>query len=230
MLRIARSSFGQIRDFGFVAIFVVTASLNNSAAGQNQAPTLDWPSARTVGDTFTFDWHYQNVVRTYIGQKNGLNCYSDKAADGRQSEECFTWDDNLVRRVGTWEPMELTPSSGQLSFPLFVGKQWASSYTRLDAVQRWWSRQTDIGRTHPRYSVIARVVSYEKVTVPAGTFDAFKILATGTRWGDIGTKDIIEYYSPNVGMIKFDEFGIRWGYKSEEHVKLISFSLAKPGS
>jgi hypothetical protein len=92
------------------------------------------------------------------------------------------------------------------------------------------SRQSDIGRTNPRHSIAARVVSYEKVTVPAGTFDAFKILATLIRWGDTGTQDIIEYYSPNVGMIKFDEFGIRWGYKSEGHVELVSLSRAKPGS
>jgi hypothetical protein len=42
MLRIARSPLGQIRDLGFIAIFVaVTASLSNLAAGQSQAPTLD---------------------------------------------------------------------------------------------------------------------------------------------------------------------------------------------
>jgi hypothetical protein len=39
MLRIARSSLRQIRDFGLAAIFVaVTSGLSNPAAGQNQAP------------------------------------------------------------------------------------------------------------------------------------------------------------------------------------------------
>jgi hypothetical protein len=39
MLRIARSSLEQIRDFGLVAIFVaVTPGLSNPAAAQNQAP------------------------------------------------------------------------------------------------------------------------------------------------------------------------------------------------
>jgi hypothetical protein len=233
MLRIARLSLRQIRDFGFAAIFfAVTSTLGNPAAGQNQAPTLDRPPARTVGDTFTFEWHYQNVVRTYIGQKNGLNCYSDKPADGRQSEECFTSDDNLVRRVGTWEPAEYTPSSGELSFPLFVGKQWIRSCTRLDAALHEYLHEVPpAARALTGRTITARVVSFEKVTVPAGAFDAFKILETLSLWGNsAGVYDITEYYSPKLGIIKFDQLGIHWGYKYEGHVELVSYSLAKPGT
>ena len=231
MPRIARSTLGQIRDFGFVAIFVaVTASLSNPAAGQNQAPTLDRPPARSVGDTFTYKWDGRNVLRTYIGQKNGLNCYMDKASDGQQSEEFFTSDDNTVSRVGTWKPAEYTPSSGLLSFPLYLGKQWVTSYTRPDAALRMYAREATPGQFTTGYSIIARVVSYEKVTVPAGTFDAFKILATRTYWGPPITAEIIEYYAPKVGMIKFDDTSSVVGNKHDDHAELVSFSLAKPGA
>jgi hypothetical protein len=240
MPRTARPPLGQIRDFGFAAIFVAaTSSLSNPAVGQSQAPTLDRPPDPTVGETFTLKWDGQTVVRTYIGQKNGLNCYSDKAADGRQSEECFTSDDNLVSRVGTWKPGEFTPYFGRLSFPLFVGKQWVSSYTLSNAALHSYMHEATQGRFIligdppgvDERSIIARVVSYEKVTVPAGTFDAFKILATQNRWGGRHGDDIIEYYSPQLGMIKDDEVGIYGGSEQfETHFELISFSLAKPGA
>jgi hypothetical protein len=239
MPRTSRSSFEQIRDLGFVAIFVAaTSSLGNPAAGQNQAPTLDRPPAPTVGDTRTYKWDGQIVVSTYIGQKDGLNCYFEKAADGRQSEECRTWDDNLVRRVGTWEPLEVNPSSGRLSFPLFVGKQWDASYTMPN------STYLDAnGHRFPGRVIHAQIVSYEKVTVPAGTFDAFKIIAyeitmAGRGWGwySHGGSDIIEYYAPKLGMIKDDE-RYRWGAVSHSIgdgyypvIELVSVNPAKPGS
>jgi hypothetical protein len=216
MLRTARASLMKIRDFGLVAIFLaVTSGLNNPAAGQNQGPTLDRPPTRTVGDTWTYKWDDQIVVVTYIGQKDGLNCYSDKAADGRQSEECFTWDDNLIRRVGTWEPFECTPSCGRLSFPLFVGKHWETSNTGSSGMQPRHRQQPGV------VSISSRVVSYEKVTIPAGTFDAFKIeawLHPANESGRYGG-DIIEYYAPQLGMIKNDEnysysfatYSINWG-------------------
>jgi hypothetical protein len=226
MLRIARSSLGQIRDPGFAAIFVaVTASLGNPAAGQNQAPTVDRPPTPTAGDTRTYKWDGQIVVSTYIGQKNGLNCHSEKAADGRQSEECRTSDDNLVSRVGTWEPYDCTPSCERVSFPLFVGKRWDASYR----IPRPLNAR---GLGGGLVSISARVVSYEKVTVPAGTFDAFKIEAWAHAAGRQGYAggDITEYYAPQFGIIKYDEnykdyqtfYSISW--------ELFSYNRAKPGS
>jgi hypothetical protein len=207
MLRSGRSSLGQIRDLGLVGIVLVaTSSLSHPAAGQGQGPTLDRPPTQSVGDTFTFTWSGRNVVRTYIGQKDSLDCYTEKAANGQQSEACFTSSDcNLVRRVGTLDPVEFTPHNGRHSFPLFVGKQWEVSYTLADVDAR---------------TIIAKVVSYEKVTVPAGTFDAFKIEArTSAGMHQSRGREIVEYYSPKLGLIKVD---------SDQPMVLISYSLAKP--
>ena len=180
-----------------------------------------------MGDTFTFTWNGQNVVHTYIGQKDGLNCYSEKASSGQSSEACFTSDDNLVRRVGTWYPVENTPHAEQRSFPLFVGKQWETSYTFAGA-----------SASYPMRTITARVVSYEKVTVPAGIFDAFKILARIHVWGvqsreEIGG-EIIQYYSPKLGMIKYDRME-SWGSYAggtglSQRIELISYNLARPGA
>jgi len=219
VLRIARSSSGHIRDFGFVAIFfAATACLCHPAAGQGQAPTLDRSPTRSVGDTFTFKWPGQNVVRTYIGQKDGLNCFLDRASSGQQSESCFTSEDNLVRRVGTWEPRVTTPHDGRLSFPLSVGKQWQVSYEVAGADPRYRMRR-----------ITAAVVSYEKVTVPAGTFDAFKILARDVAWGAQHGFRITEYYSPTLGRIKYDQIS-EDGDLRNILMELISYNPAKPGA
>ncbi len=60
---------------------------------------------------------------------------------------------------------EAKPHWGNLSFPLWVGKSWTARYDFYDAKRHrtfdgtmWW-----------------KVVAYEDVTVPAGTFKAFKL-------------------------------------------------------
>jgi hypothetical protein len=103
-------------------------------------------------------------------------------------------------------------------------------YTRPDAALRMYQREVTPGRFTTWYSVTARVVSYEQVTVPAGTFDAFKILATRTYWGAPITDDIIEYYSPKAGMIKLDDSSSVVGDKHDYRAELVGFSFGKPGA
>lgn len=58
-----------------------------------------------------------------------------------------------------------------LSFPLTVGKTWTVDYT--DPTQRGRQSNTHVKRTY-------KVVGWEDVTVPAGTFHALKIEDSGT--------------------------------------------------
>jgi hypothetical protein len=109
-------------------------------------------------------------------------------------------------------------------FPSFVGKQWNALYTS----SIWHLDPSD---RHNSHWITARVVSYEKVTVPAGTFDAFKI-AANVSFGGAPREfaDIIEYYSPRLGTIKYDDVR-KWASNvTETHRELVNFSLAKPGS
>jgi hypothetical protein len=104
-----------------------------------------------------------------------------------------------------------------------VGKHWDTSFT-IPTSFRFY--QNARGQYPGTFAVSARVVSYEKVTVPAGTFDAFKIV------GEEGYRDdITEYYSQKLGMIKYDIVCHCGGsLQYERHWELVSFSLAKPGS
>jgi len=59
-----------------------------------------------------------------------------------------------------------SPEIGPFSWPLWVGKSWDTTYTFTDFVygQHW-----PVARSH------ATVTAFEDVTVPAGTFKAFRI-------------------------------------------------------
>jgi hypothetical protein len=225
MRHATRYWFRQIRGVGSLTIFAgVTLSLIYAAVGQSQAPTLERPPTRSVGDTFTYHdtdnkYGVVTVVLTYIGQKDGLNCYSEKATNAQQSETCFASDGNLVRRSGTWKPAGFTPNYGLLSFPLFVGKQWHVSY-ELTA-------PAGVHQDYRMHTIAAKVVSYEKVTVPAGTFDTFKIQARDAGWGEHGGQNITAYYSPELGMIKNDEESSGDQF---DHLELIGYGHAKPGA
>jgi hypothetical protein len=61
-----------------------------------------------------------------------------------------------------------SPHDGTVSWPLWVGKSWRSTYTLHDRVR---GRSDTLG-------VSWKAESYEEVTVPGGTFKAFKLVST----------------------------------------------------
>ncbi|MBI2553050.1 MAG: CHAT domain-containing protein [Candidatus Rokubacteria bacterium] len=76
------------------------------------------------------------------------------------------------------ERFAASPHDGAFSWPLRVGKWWVATYAYHD-------RQR--GRSFPRVEVTWRVEAYEDVTVPAGTFKAFRLQGRApavnfTRW------------------------------------------------
>jgi hypothetical protein len=68
----------------------------------------------------------------------------------------------------------------------------------------------------------ANVVTYEKVTVPAGTFDAFKIEAVDGPWGQSRSLPLIYYYPPEARFVKFDG-----EYLEGTHYELLNYTRAK---
>lgn len=89
------------------------------------------------------------------------------AITGRDGKAVTSWDPPLG-----WE------------YPLTVGKTWTTAY-RMTLAN---------GKTVP-YDLSCKIESYEKVTVKAGTFDAFKIVCST----NIGNEDIY-WNQPELGM------------------------------
>lgn len=105
----------------------------------------------------------------------------------------------------------LSPHSGQYEWPLEVGKSWRSQRTWTDNV------------LHPDWSgpgwEIWTVVAWEEVTVPAGTFMAYKIVRTGTSWETTSEDVNIVWYAPEFGgSVKgISARGSKDGYGQAEH-------------
>jgi hypothetical protein len=64
------------------------------------------------------------------------------------------------------ESTSTIPHDGTLDWPLFVGKSWTATYTYNNRLQGM-----SVGPIHVQFKVTA----YEDITVPAGTWKAFKL-------------------------------------------------------
>jgi hypothetical protein len=86
------------------------------------------------------------------------------------------------------ESESYTPHAGTFDWPLYVGKSWKARY-----VYRNLLRQTTIDPVQYEY----RVEAYEKVVVPAGTWDAFRIASKNVN----GTSLSTIWYAPELKLI-----------------------------
>ncbi len=139
----------------------------------------------------------------------------------------FTRDWNLVeRKTGDAVASVVTPYWPYFQFPLEVGKRWDIPFE--NEVMR-------PGKRHAKWQWKAHVVGVETVTVPAGTFQTFKIEAEGTFTTHAGSrswtgshKDTL-WYAPEVKRPVKREFRQSApGNNSYEQLtnELLSFELA----
>jgi len=156
--------------------------------------SVDRPEIR-VGDR----WHYE-VTDGYSKLKKSLvmevatvtgeRIYTRTSASGGGSL-VDVWDRN-------WNQLrhgenDLTPFYPSFQFPLEPGKNWSGSvkYVEGDVITE---------------SAKARVSGWERITVPAGTFDAVKVVLTGHFTGpplglgqtSTGSTERVVWYSPSV--------------------------------
>ena len=89
-----------------------------------------------------------------------------------------------------------SPHDGTFSPPLWVGKSWLASYQYYDY---------DLGRSFTNVYYRWRVEAYEDITVPAGTFKAFRLegntpYSSTTLWYAPGVKLIVKrVYERGIG-------------------------------
>ena len=93
---------------------------------------------------------------------------------------------NIVVRDLHGATIEYEPDSGFYSFPMKVGKTWRATYTvreGQDEYEEWAERE---------------VAAYERVTVPAGAFMAFRVSITAASYDNF---DETYWYAPDVGYV-----------------------------
>jgi uncharacterized caspase-like protein len=140
--------------------------------------------------TNTVEMEAVTVTESRIYTKNAASTLTGPH-DGAAAGVVNVWDRD-------WNPLrqgdtDFTPYYPSAQFPLEAGKQWRGSM----------SRDGTLSFVTVTYDVDARVAGWERVTVPAGTFDAIKIVsrgrfrARGSSGGD-GTIDDVAWYAPAI--------------------------------
>jgi hypothetical protein len=128
-------------------------------------------TAPVVGDSWTYQ--YTDVWKGAKGNINrmevaaideaGVHMAIKRAATGSLiSTQLFTPEMNPIDRGG----MHFAPSFARYAFPLAPGKEWSSEVLgdNTKAGKQWL------------YQIKGKVVDWEKVRVPAGEFEALKIV------------------------------------------------------
>jgi len=110
----------------------------------------------------------------------------------RGGRSTTVYDKGTANHVATLrngeESESYTPHAGTFDWPLYVGKSWMANYVYRDLV-----RQATVAPVQREY----RVETYEKVTVPAGTWDAFRITSMHVE----GTSSSTIWYAPDLKLI-----------------------------
>jgi hypothetical protein len=126
-----------------------------------------------------------------------------------------------------WNPVDVisaqySPYLKELTFPFDVGKKWDGSADKM----------LYSNGKHGKFFLKAEVVAFEKVTVPAGTFDAYKINvvldASGTdEDANIGNTVETYWYAPSVKRyVKLENTFKRDGrVRSKDIYELLEYSL-----
>lgn len=156
---------------------------------------------------------YELVV-TFVGPKGVQSVQT--GPEGKQVDTTWTPEWNVVNdlRSGSFYP-----DSGVFRFPLRPGATYSSTYEVV---------RPKADTTDAKYTLEVRVVGWESVTVPAGTFHALRVEATGTSrrldrvTRHAGTVHYVYWYVPQVKrwakmtMEGFDRHGEPSAQETEE--------------
>ena len=180
---------GTFERFGTLIVLLVCTS--GTALAQ---PTAETPQFK-VGDSWTFaridgfkNERTGSFTHTVAAVTSG-HVQMDTKTPSRVLPSALTSEGNFVEAFGT----KNSPHYSMLSFPLSVGKKWEAKYD--------WSSSSAKGSGENTVEVVA----VEKVVVPAGTFEAFKLRYSGTYtvsgFPGLGRKTSTYWYAPTARQI-----------------------------
>lgn len=194
-----------------------------SAAGAAHSQTAaDAPPVWKVGDT----WEYSNSdLLTGLEQSKTRLEITESDADGYTIR---SFPSNIITRSSrsmnfAFKDEKRSSESGHYQFPMEVGKSWKTVH--------FYSCGSGVCKDEFTREIVAK----EKVKVPAGEFEAYKIVAKGWfyivenrdgRTETSGRKELTYWYSPEVRrQVKYEwKVLLRWNPPSGRD-ELLSYSL-----
>lgn len=213
------------------ALALAALLLAGLAARAADEPAIERPQLK-AGDRWTYRYSrtgprvrnpgtrvYELVV-TFVGPKAIESVQTLRS--GKEIDTTWTPEWNLVNDIRSGS---FVPDSGTFRFPLRPGASYRSSYEVLRP-------KADV--TDAKQTLEVKVVGWEEVTVPAGTFRALRLEATGSserldrQTRRSGSLHYVYWYVPEVKrwakmtMQGFDGRGFPGAQESEE---LLSYKL-----
>ena len=158
-----------------VALFFLPTAI---ALAETPPARVEAPEVK-IGDTWTFDhidgWKkerdYTSVTTVVSLEDNGSRTETITRTDnGIVATNTRTKDLNQMIRDTPSGKFIATPYIPTFSFPLEAGKTWEQEVAN--------TRSRDLSRK-VIWQAQGKVIGWEKVTVPAGTFDALKVVIKG---------------------------------------------------
>src|SRR4030042_7137055 len=178
--------------------------------GANHPPVLVLDSMFTYQDTTLSGGKTYKVTTVMVVEEKKE--FEKKVAywiDVRRKREnyfnIYDMDLNWIGQFGEGKKLQSAePCIRVFKWPLRIGEKWSSEYTLRD-----YSRGVHL---HPS-KIEVNVLTYEKVTVPAGTFNALRIQA--------GEETV--WYAPSIGWVVKEQIG-SYG-KDGWLLELVEYSL-----
>ncbi|MBF0205033.1 MAG: hypothetical protein HQK67_12190 [Desulfamplus sp.] len=207
--------------------FVMILHLSSFVLAQDNK-TVEAPTVK-VGDSYKFETeNISNTKLSYIsvreitainGNRMTVVTTNEKSGNKRTNYYDLAWG-YLGSGVDGKDGVSLSPALKYLDFPLSVGKKWTAQ-----------SVETNNKTKNQRYHTInGTVEGWEKVSVPAGEFDALKIvLQTEVKDGDkVNIGNDISWYVPALKRsIKSELTGkdASTGVEEKKNIRLLSYHV-----
>jgi len=177
-----------------VSMRAALAAMISVSASLTSAQTVEAPRWK-VGDK----WVYEESARFREGTTKWFREVAEAKADGTFAVATGGRQLTFDRETNSLDNRGADYSWRRFAFPMSVGKSWS------------WERKYEGQGYQGREQGSFRVVAYEKLTVPAGTFDCMKVEGTAYRnwdsalsvakgWNNAITKTTY-WYCPEVGWV-----------------------------
>ena len=154
------------------------------------APTLN------PGDSFRFSEGDRTYLVQDVGWEGDFFVSTVEYEDGRSYRDYYTSELNMVRseELGSPETFFFEPHSMKYEFPMRVGLRWSGSFETLVRMPSGFITQ-QFGTTQQ-----CEVRCLERIEVPAGSFETFRIDCTSRRTDQVFEEIRQYWYAPEAGV------------------------------
>ena len=186
-----KSASRLLAPFGFCFLIAACAAASANPREPAYQVRVGFPDPGTK-------WIYRSVnqagaVTTMTFVALGEGTHEGKPVYGiTNGLDTLVYDQASANLVATFrmgkEVFAASPHDETFSSPIWVGKSWTTNFTAHDRIR---------GFSHSPVQVNWKVESFEDVTVPAGTFKAFRLQSSVP----VGNAFSILWYAPEINLI-----------------------------